>query len=384
VKKHIAHKLKNDKSVILEKIERKYDSKIDSIRATEPESEDRRLTIVALINQRDEALLKVKKSSGTLVKKYISKFPQKDVFDYYRELISGDLILQKHGETQIEKGLINYLCSHTKQLLDKKQVEVEDLSILAYMKYRILGFDKEIDIKYVVIDEAQDFSHFQFYVLKEIFKTQRFTILGDLSQGIHSYRSINNWDYVLNNIFDSNRSQYLKLEQSYRTTIEIMDLANEVIKKIPNEELILAKPVVRHGEKPIMIQFDSKSEIIDTVEKKVQQLLGEGYQSIALIGKTPRECKEIFKELEKSGKIKTKLLEGKEDQYDHNIVVVPSYLAKGLEFDAVIITNIDDCYKEDELDLKLLYVAMTRALHRLYIFSKTDRINFLKIQDSCF
>ncbi|KXL52154.1 helicase IV [Anaerotignum neopropionicum] len=378
VKKHLANKLKNDKSAILEKIENTYDNRIESIRVSVPEGEERRLKIVALINQRDETLLKVKKSSGTLVKKYISKFPQKDVFDYYREFLSSDFILQNHGDTQIEKGLMHYLCNYTKQLLDKKQLEVEDLSILAYMKYRILGFDKEIDIKYVVIDEAQDFSHFQFYVLKEIFKTQQFTILGDLSQGIHSYRSINNWDYVLHNIFDANKSQYLKLEQSYRTTIEIMDLANEVIKKISNEELILAKPVVRHGEKPIIQQFDSKIEIIDSVEKKVQGLLGEGYQSVALIGKTPRECKEIFKELEKRKKIKTKLLEGKEDQYDHNIVVVPSYLAKGLEFDAVIIINIDDCYKEEELDLKLLYVAMTRALHKLYVFSGKDKISFLQ------
>jgi DNA helicase-2/ATP-dependent DNA helicase PcrA len=378
VKKHLSHRLRNDKRIILEEIEDTYDKEITDIRRNEPESEDRRLKIVALLNERDEALVSVRKSSGSLVNKYMTKFEKKDLFDYYRALITDDVKLNHYGISQLETSLTKYICDYSKQLLDRKQVELEDLAALAYMKHRIFGFEKEIDIRYVVIDEAQDFSHFQFYALKIIFKTQLFTILGDLSQGIHSYRSIDNWDYVLNEIFDAKKSQYLKLEQSYRTTIEIMDIANEVIKKIQREELILAKPVVRHGEKPTIRQFDSGKEILGTLEKRVEDLLKEGYKSIAIIGKTPNECSNIHKELGKRKKIKTKLLEGKEDQYDHNIVLVPSYLAKGLEFDAVIIVTIEDRYTEDELDLKLLYVSMTRALHRLYVFCVNDTIPFLK------
>ena len=285
--------------------------------------------------------------------------------------------MQRYADTDMDEEFLTYMCRKSVNLLDKKQVELEDLSALVYMKHKIFGFEKEIDIKYVVIDEAQDFSHFQFYALKEIFKTQLFTILGDLSQGIHSYRSIRNWDYVLNNIFDSAKSRYLKLEQSYRTTIEIMDLANEVIKRIPDENVILAKPVVRHGERPSVMQYNSKDDIISKTEKKVEELLKDGFSSIAIIGKTPRECRTIYKEFQKRGKIKTKLLEGKEEEYDHNIVVVPSYLSKGLEFDAVLIINIEDTYKEEALDLKLLYVSMTRALHRLYVYGKKDAIPFI-------
>ncbi|MDW2799240.1 RNA polymerase recycling motor HelD [Clostridium boliviensis] len=382
VKKHITYSLKKNKGKILEGIEKFYDEQIDKIRREEAEGEERRLKIVELIHQRDEAAAVIKKSSASLVKKYIAKFDKRDLFEYYRDLISSEILLQKYADTELDEKFLTYMCRQSVNLLDKRQVELEDLSALVYMKHRIFGFEKEIDIKYVVIDEAQDFSHFQFYALKEIFKTQLFTILGDLSQGIHSYRSIQNWDYVLNNIFDSDKSRYLKLEQSYRTTIEIMDLANEVIKLIPDEKVILAKPVVRHGEKPSVIQFNSKDEIISKTEKKVEELLTEGYSSIAIIGKTPRECRNIYKEFRKRGKIKTKLLEGKEEEYDHNIVVVPSYLSKGLEFDAVLIINIEDTYKEEALDLKLLYVSMTRALHRLYVYGKKDSISFINYTDN--
>ena len=273
VKKHITYSLKKNKGKILEGIEKFYDEQIDKIRRAEAEGEERRLKIVELIHRRDEAAAVIKKTSASLVKKYIAKFDKRDLFEYYRDLISSEILLQKYADTELDEEFLTYMCWQSVNLLDKKQVELEDLSALVYMKHRIFGFEKEIDIKYVVIDEAQDFSHFQFYALKEIFKTQLFTILGDLSQGIHSYRSIRNWDYVLNNIFDSDKSRYLKLEQSYRTTIEIMDLANEVIKLIPDEKVILAKPVVRHGEKPSVIQYNSKDEIISKTEKKGRRII---------------------------------------------------------------------------------------------------------------
>ncbi len=377
IKKHLAYKLKTHKNRILEDIQTSYDTQIDYLRKHELESEERRIKLVNLADSRNHNLSLIKKSSATVVKKYIMKFKSKDVFSYYTDIITNEEILRKFSDGDLNTELITFICKYSKDILSNKHVEFEDLAALIYLKHRVLGFDHKIDIKYVVIDEAQDFSYFQFFALKNIFNTDMFTILGDLSQGIHSYRSIQSWDDVLNKIFDSTKSQYLTLEQSYRTTIEIMDLANEVIKLSSLEGLIFAKPVVRHGEKPSVIQFSSKSEIIDAIEKRVLVLVSEGYQSIALIGKTPKECSNIQKELEKKHLFETKLLKGKEEEYDRSIVVLPSYLAKGLEFDAVIIVNVEDNYRLEELDLKLLYVAMTRALHRLDILYKDNTISFL-------
>jgi DNA helicase-2/ATP-dependent DNA helicase PcrA len=370
IEKHLRFRLDKEKERIYEEAKLFYDKKIDVIRKNEPDSEERRLVIIDLLNIRDTALDRVKKNTKTAVKNYMSQFVKRDLFDYYREIITNEANLNEHSLGKLGSEVASVVSNYSKKILNMQMVELEDLAPLLYLKHRIMGFDNAINIKYVVIDEAQDFSLFQFYVLKKILKTDFFTILGDLSQGIHSYRSIKDWKLVLEKIFEPDSSRYLKLEQSYRTTIEIMDLANEVIKLVPNDELILAKPVVRHGEIPEAICFETKNEVIKAAEEKVFELMLQGYKSIALIGKTPEECKSIHNELIKNKELKIKLIEGKEEEYDNTIVIMPSYLSKGLEFDAVIILNIDDVYQEEELDLKLLYVAMTRAQHRLNIYFK--------------
>jgi DNA helicase-2/ATP-dependent DNA helicase PcrA len=376
IEKHLRFRLDKEKSRIYDETKLSYDKKIETIRKNEPDSEERRLVIVDLLNIRDSALEKLRKNTKTAVKNYMSQFVKKDLFHYYREIITSEenLNVLSHGKLSTE--FTSVVGNYSKKILDMQMVELEDLAPLLYLKHRIMGFDNTINIKYVVIDEAQDFSLFQFYVLKKIFNTDFFTILGDLSQGIHSYRSIKDWNMVLDKIFEPDSSRFLKLEQSYRTTIEIMDLANEVIKLIPNDDLILAKPVVRHGEVPEAAGFETNKEVINAAEKRLFELMAQGYESIALIGKTPEECKKIHKELKKNKELNIKLIEGKEEEYDNTIVIMPSYLSKGLEFDAVIIINIDDVYLEEELDLKLLYVAMTRAQHRLHIYFKKGN-NFL-------
>jgi len=378
VEKHLKFRLDKEKNSIYDKAKLSYDKKIETIRRNEPESEERRLTIVDILNIRDNALQKIKKNIKTAVKNYMNNFIKRDLFDYYNDIVTNEENLKKFGLEKLDDEFIYFVSQYSDDILSGNMVELEDLAPLLYIKHRIMGFDGKVNIKYVVIDEAQDFSPFQFYALKKIFNTDFFTLLGDLSQGIHSYRSIKNWNIVFNNIFDSENSLYLKLEQSYRTTIEIMDLANEVIKLISNDDLILAKPVVRHGEKPSMIKFHSKKEILNEAEKKIIDLIAEGYKSIAIICKTSKECKAVHNELKKNNQLNIKLLEGKEEKYDNSIVIVPSYLSKGLEFDAVVIINIDDVYNEDELDLKLLYVAMTRAQHKLYVYYKEGNNSLLE------
>jgi DNA helicase II / ATP-dependent DNA helicase PcrA len=378
IKKHFTNHLKANKNKILEQIEHHYDKQIEHLRCYRKESEERRLKIVDLIDKRDNAVNAIRKSSRTLISKFIAKFPKLDLFDYYKELVTNAQNLELLGKGNLKTEVATYVAKQSEKLFASNHIELEDLSALAYLKHRIFGFDKAIDIKYVVIDEAQDFSHFQFFVLKEILNTQLFTILGDLSQGIHSYRGIKNWNFVLEKIFDPKKSKYLTLEQSYRTTIEIMDMANEIIKQCPVDDLVLAKPVVRHGEKPSIFTLDTPDAIMQQVKERINSLKNEGYGSIALIGKTLNECKDIKKYLDKDKKIKCTLLDDKESAYNNDIVIVPSYLAKGLEFDAVIIINIQDTYTTDELDLKLLYVAMTRALHRMYIYCLNHKIPVLE------
>ncbi|WP_041667218.1 UvrD-helicase domain-containing protein [Acetohalobium arabaticum] len=199
----------------------------------------------------------------------------------------------KYSAEDIPAENVEYLCEYSQKLLEQERIELEDYAALAYLKYRIYGFEKKIKVNNVVMDEAQDYSMFQFYILKEILDTDMFTILGDIAQGIHAYRGISDWNRVMEDVFEE-ESSYKTLVQSYRTTI-VMELANEIIKNIDNADLPLAKPVIRHGEKPEVRNYE----------------------------------------------------------------------------------------QERELDLKLLYVAMTRPLHRLYVYQQNDSISVLnKIDDS--
>lgn len=186
--------------------------------------------------------------------------------------------------------------------------------------------------------------------MKKLFKNSTFSIYGDLAQSLYLYRSIDNWE-SLNDIFDN--LEILRLNKSYRTTIEIMTEANKI-----NDILKLDKaiPVIRHGDK---VEYTNK-EIIDLIDE-----LKEKYKTIAIITKTQDKANNLYEDLK--DKLDISLINSNNLNYDNNINILPSYLSKGLEFDSVIIVDKEDFNKDSILDMKLLYVSMTRALHKLYI-----------------
>ena len=184
--------------------------------------------------------------------------------------------------------------------------------------------------------------------MKHIFKNASFSIYGDLAQSLYSYRSIDNWN-ILKSIFGN--IKILKLDKSYRTTIEIMEEANRINKKL---NLVEAIPVIRHGDN------------VDYVKGKIEKYINDlstKYKTIAIITKTQEEADNLYKDLKDNMNIN--LINKDNISYDSSINILPSYLAKGLEFDGVIIS---DTFNRDNVnDLKLLYVSMTRALHKLII-----------------
>lgn len=376
LKKALTNKLKRDRVNIIKEVEEFYDKQIEQLRDRMAPTEERRLKIVELIEKRDNKVESLKKTSKTAVKKYLALFPKNDVMNCYKDLMTRPENLGKFGDG-LNGEFTVFLTKNNLDYMTKKRIEFEDLTAILYLKHKIFGFDKKIAIKYIVIDEAQDFSLFQIYILKEIFGTELFTILGDLAQGIHSYRGIRNWNDVVENIFTRVKCRYLTLQQSYRTTIEIMNMANNVLEISKMPGTIFAHPVVRHGDKPGIYRFESEDKLIEELENKALSFKKDNYNTIAVICKTEDECKKINKLLDKKGRIKAKQLSSEDIQYEGGTVIVPSYLAKGLEFDAVIITALDEDYSEDELDIKLLYVAMTRALHKLDVLCAGNTLSIL-------
>ena len=236
------------------------------------------------------------------------------------------------------------------EIIKKGSITIEDIPALIYIKFKLSGSREFDNFKHIVIDEAQDYGEFTFYVLRKMFKNSTFSIYGDLAQSLYSYRSIGDWE-CLNKIFKKMEIQ--KLNKSYRTTIEIMEEANKINKHLG---LDCAEPVIRHGEK---VEYTNKdiSDLLDDMKDK--------YNSIAIITKDQQNADVNYKSLKKQYNIN--LINSSNLKYDSGINILPSYLSKGLEFDAVIILNKDDYDKNSILDMKLLYVSMTRALHKLYI-----------------
>jgi DNA helicase II / ATP-dependent DNA helicase PcrA len=376
IKKHLVNNLQNSKLDILRIIENRFDNIIDNIRVTMEDSDDRRKLIIKTAFERDNRIIKIKKEFRTVVKDYLSKVTILSPLEYYIALFKNTKLLEELFKIYSPNIDINFIRNYTLSMLQNNTVENEDLSQLMYIKFCTFGLDEKLDLRHIVIDEAQDFSLFQLFILKYI-TTSSFTILGDLCQGIHSYRGIKNWKDVTESIFHDDCS-YLTLKQSYRTTIEIMNAANQVLKYLKDVNLPEAVPVIRHGDEVEICEITSINEIAIKIKENINLKKDLNYKSAAIICKTFDECK-IFQNLLQNLNMSVNILTGNEKSYTGGIVIVPSYLVKGLEFDMVIIANASSStFAVDELDIKLLYVAMTRALHKLFIYSLGKSAEMLK------
>ena len=376
LKKTLRTQLKKKKKEVLQEIEDYYDDQIQSIRLKIPELEERRQHTLPLMGRRDAELKAVEKQSKTLVNAYTTNFYKEDLYESYIAFNTEEIFQQKDLWTQENSNHKKYFKEYHQGTLSNYQLELEDLAPIAYLKKALFGFKENITVGNIVIDEAQDFSLLEIKVLKELLKTDKFTLLGDLSQGIHSYRSIDNWSELTEEVFVDEKPNYMELTQSYRTTIEIMNLANEVIDFLEDHNVKKAKPVIRHGNTPKYEFYQEEETMIHDVTEEILALQREGRKSIAVICKDREESLDLRNKLPKT--IKATVLKEDQKSYGSGVTIVPSYLVKGLEFDSVIICNQNSYYEENPIDIKLLYVAITRGMHTLSIFEGNQPDSLLR------
>ena len=261
----------------------------------------------------------------------------------------------------------------TLQLLKKKICQNEDIAALLYIKYYLFGNEKFKKYRQVVVDEAQDFGKFTFYMLKLLISNATFSVFGDVAQGIYSYKSIDDFNEILEDVFKE--AEYIKLKKSYRTSIEIMNEANKISKEIGLDE---ALPVIRSAG-PVIKSKVNKLDKENYIVNQVKKYKEAGFKSIAIIYKNQKELVNMNKKL-KENNIESEIIYKDQEKYDGGICLLTSYLSKGLEFDVVIIADAqDEIYKYDNrLDMKLLYVSMTRALHKLELIYDANICRYLK------
>jgi DNA helicase-2/ATP-dependent DNA helicase PcrA len=298
------------------------------------------------------------------VQKYVKLWPNHTPVELYRQIL-GAKPAKKAGLARVGRPDIpRRVVAESVAVFQRDEVAPEDLAPLVYVKGKLRGYKEDRQLDHVVIDEAQDFSPFQLDLLRNLTRENSFTILGDLSQGIHAYAGIHRWDEFME-CFAEGACGYYTLEQSYRSTLEVMSFANQVISKV-GAPAALARPVFRSGE-PVRVPATTLADLPEAIAGVVADLRTRNHASIAVIGRTEPECVELARALADLG-LDPELITPKQSSYKGGLSVMPAYLTKGLEFDAVIVAGADQgAYGLTPRDAKLLYVACTRALHELVL-----------------
>lgn len=235
-----------------------------------------------------------------------------------------------------------------------KSINYEDACLFLYIKSILEGFDTNHYIKQVVIDEAQDYTKLQYLIIKNTFKTANYTILGDVNQTINPYYKYDSLE-VLKDIFDS--SKYLELNKTYRSTSKIIEYTNNIL------GLEHVSAIRNNNARDVVIR---NSEEYNDILNDLNDLIKIS-KSVAIITKDNTECDKIYDYLK--DKIDIVKIDNGSDKFSRKLVIVPSYIAKGLEFDSVIVyTSKDNKYTKDEK--YLFYVACTRSQHNLIVYNQ--------------
>jgi len=381
IRRYIEDNIKDRIEKLQQDIIEKYDKKAKNIKSRIEDKEELRKELIKLYDERDEKKSILEKSISTSIARYFKEWTEVEINNLYKEIIGSKEFLVKHIGNEISFEDIQFITNYSKEVFSNGQIEREDLPPLLYLNLKLRGLSLKGKFNHIVVDEAQDYSQLQMYILKELSSNSSFTIVGDISQGIYSYKGIKDWKELFREVFSKEEHEFLTIRKCYRSTMEIMNFANQVIKKWDKEDLVLAEPVLRSGDKPYIIKKDSKRSILVDISNRIGTMENEGHKSIAIICKTNDEGRMVYEKLKQIYSGSIHLITDKDTAYEGGIVVVPAYLAKGLEFDVVMVYNCSkDNYFVEELDIKLLYVSVTRPLHKLFIYYDREPSPLINIE----
>ncbi|WP_338753626.1 RNA polymerase recycling motor HelD [Bacillus sp. FJAT-52991] len=263
------------------------------------------------------------------------------------------------------------ICLSTVKMLNEGKLFYEDATPFLLLKELIQGFQTNVSIKHVLVDEAQDYSPFQFEFLKRLFPSARMTVLGDFNQAIFAHASEMVDFHTLTSLYGPDKTDAINLTRSYRSTKPIVEFTRRLV---PDGERIIA--FERDGERPVLTQLSDRAELHRCIASKVVDLQKRHYNTIAIICKSAAESAAAYEVLSSVEEIK--LVKSGSIEYEQGVVVIPAYLAKGIEFDAVIIYDASAQIYGDESLRRLFYTACTRAMHCLQLYSIGEPSPFLR------
>ncbi|RZK31235.1 MAG: helicase, partial [Hymenobacter sp.] len=246
-----------------------------------------------------------------------------------------------------------------------RSLEYADVFALIYLRLRLEGVSAYDHVKHLLVDEMQDYTPVQYAVLGRVFACRK-TILGDVSQTVNPYSASS--AETIGRVFP--QAEVVKLYRSYRSTVEITAFAQRIT---PNPDLI---PLERHGPAPVVARFASPAEELAGIQQLLTAFRSAGKHSLGIICKTLRQAAAAHQALAAPG---VQLLTEESTTFQEGIVITTAHLAKGLEFDEVIVPFAAARTYNTAVDRSMLYVACTRAMHQLTLTCAGEVTAFVSV-----
>ena len=225
------------------------------------------------------------------------------------------------------------------------------------------------NMKQLVVDEAQDYYPLHFKILSSLFPNARFTVLGDVNQTIEKESGLELYEEI-SKILNKKSSALITLNKGFRCSYEISKFSENFLEtKFPVEAFD------RHSKEPQITKASSQKDLVQKIAANIHSCKEDGCESIAVICKTMERAKELHSQIKNF--VECKVVSDHSNSIS-GVSIIPIYLAKGLEFDAAILDEVNNANYHSPLDKKLLYVCSTRPLHRLDVFYSGKPSKFIK------
>ena len=312
---------------------------------------------------RDRRTKEVFTSISSQTHEYFGNWRAENVSVAYRRLFRQRGILQQLGSDLFSRWDLELMSIDAPTA--QTPFRFSDLVGLFVTLKILLDGTSGMSYSHIVVDEAQDIPPLFFASLSHFSPKKSVTVLGDIGQGVFLNYGLSSWQ-DLQPIFPTLKETVEELTICYRSTWEVMQFANDLLRRTGIDDAHLIRPLNRPGQPVVKNGASTEKELVRQIIANIETEQHDGRKSIAVICRSAQACRAISDLLQEEGFSEFQLIENRESQYPEGVVILPAYLAKGLEFDVVILAD-GHRYPADDLSLRLLFVAITRAAHKLYI-----------------
>ena len=303
---------------------------------------------------------RIDKSEELMIKKDIQKFTEINAHQLYKKLINDKSYFYNLAKDLELPHNMDAILTFTQENLSTDLLYYDDAAAISFLTLKLNGTNDYKSIKQVVIDEAQDYYPLHYEIFNLLFPNAKYTVLGDINQTLEKQEDLSLYEQI-KSILNKKKSSLITMNKSFRCTHEILEFGSKFI-----EQSLEIKSFSRKGDEPQVYAAADQIALDDNILYEIKLCVEKGYHSIGLICKTEKNARSLFKRLK--DRIPIQLITEESTAALQGVFIIPVYMSKGLEFDAVLVCDGDRDQYNSQDDKKLLYIACTRALHRLNLF----------------